>query len=32
MYDGVSITKIKQLNKLKSNNLKPGSRILIPKA
>ncbi|MGY8931268.1 MAG: transglycosylase SLT domain-containing protein [Flavobacteriales bacterium] len=32
MYDGVSIPKIKQLNKLKSNNLKPGSRILIPKA
>ena len=32
MYDGVSVSKIKQLNKLKSNNLKPGSRILIPKA
>ena len=32
IYDGVSVSKIKQLNKLKSNNLKPGSRILIPKA
>ena len=32
MYDGVSVSKIKQLNKIKSNNLKPGSRILIPKA
>ena len=32
MYEGVSISKIKQLNKLKSNNLKPGLRILIPKA
>ena len=32
MYDGVSVSKIKKLNKLKSNNLKPGSRILIPKA
>ena len=31
MYNGVSISKIKQLNNLKSNNLKPGLRIVIPK-
>jgi len=31
MYNGVSISEIKQLNNLKSNNLKPGSRIIIPK-
>ena len=32
MYNGVSISEIKQLNNLKSNNLKPGLRIIIPKA
>tara|TARA_B110000196_G_C21147396_1_gene667420 strand:- start:2748 stop:3806 length:1059 start_codon:yes stop_codon:yes gene_type:complete len=31
MYNGVSVSEIKQLNNLKSNNLKPGSRIIIPK-
>ena len=31
MYSGVSIEKIKKLNKLDNNNLKPGSRLLIPK-
>jgi membrane-bound lytic murein transglycosylase D len=31
MYNGVSVSKIKQLNNLKSNNLKPGLRIVIPK-
>lgn len=31
MYNGVSVSKIKQLNNLKSNNLKPGLRIIIPK-
>ena len=31
MYAGVSVSRIKKLNKLKSNNLKPGSKLIIPK-
>jgi len=31
MYAGVSVSKIKKLNNLKSNNLKPGSTLVIPK-
>ena len=31
MYTGVSVSRIKKLNKLKSNNLKPGSKLIIPK-
>ena len=31
MYSGVSVSKIKKLNKLSNNNLKPGSKLLIPK-
>ena len=31
MYSGVSVSKIKKLNNLKTNNLKPGSKLLIPK-
>jgi membrane-bound lytic murein transglycosylase D len=31
MYAGVSVSKIKRLNNLKSNNLKPGSTLVIPK-
>ena len=30
MYSGVSVSKIKQLNNLKSNTLKPGSKLVIP--
>ena len=31
MYAGVSVSRIKKLNKLKSNNLKPGLKLIIPK-
>jgi membrane-bound lytic murein transglycosylase D len=31
MYAGVSVSRIKKLNKLKSNTLKPGSKLIIPK-
>ena len=31
MYAGVSVSTIKKLNNLKSNNLKPGSKLIIPK-
>ena len=31
MYAGVSVSRIKKLNKLKSNNLMPGSKLIIPK-
>jgi len=31
MYSGVSVSKIKKLNNLKSNNLKPGFKLVIPK-
>jgi membrane-bound lytic murein transglycosylase D len=31
MYAGVSVSKIKKLNNLTSNNLKPGSTLVIPK-
>ena len=31
MYAGVSVSRIKKLNKLKSNNLRPGSKLIIPK-
>ena len=31
MYAGVSVSKIMKLNNLKSNNLKPGSTLVIPK-
>ena len=31
MYTGVSVSTIKKLNNLKSNNLKPGSKLIIPK-
>ena len=30
MYSGVSVSKIKKLNNLKSNTLKPGSKLIIP--
>ena len=32
MYSGVSVSKIKRLNNLKSNTLKPGSKLVIPEA
>ena len=30
-YHKLQLTKIKKLNNLKTNNLKPGSKLLIPK-
>jgi membrane-bound lytic murein transglycosylase D len=32
MYHGITVSKIKKLNNLKTNSLKPGLKLLIPKA
>ncbi len=32
MYEGITVSKIKKLNNLKTNSLKPGLKLLIPKA